>query len=60
MKIENMPCTTCKQSNGKFISVSDMRLKDLDKPYANTITATYPNHADSTDNSNLVIVKNYE
>lgn len=51
-----IPCTTKKSKNGKFCSVKEITLKDLYKPYANAVTATYFNHADSTDNSNLVIV----
>lgn len=54
--IKQIPCSTKKSKNGKFCSVAEMSLKDVGKPFANAVTATYFNHADSTDNSNLVIV----
>lgn len=53
---KQIPCSTKKSKNGKFCSVSEITLKCIGKEFANAVTATYFNHADSTDNSNLVII----
>lgn len=56
----NIPCSTCKQINGQFCSVKDIRIKQLNMEYAHAVMALYPNHAASTDNSNLVLVVEHE
>lgn len=54
----NIPCSTCKQTNGKFCAVKDITLKQFGIEFAHAICALYPNHAATTDNSNLVVVIN--
>jgi len=51
-----IPCTTSKVKNGKFVPCNEVFLTDVNKKIGGVVTATYPNHALSTDHSNAVIV----
>lgn len=52
---ENIPCTTSKAINGKFLSTDELSLNNIHKTEANTITAHYCKGIER-DNANAVIV----
>lgn len=51
-----IPCRVDKRENGTFTNCQSVGLKDLGCEISSCVTALYPNHADASDNSNLVIV----
>lgn len=39
--IELIPCNTNRSEGSKFLPISEMTLKSINKPLANTVTARY-------------------
>lgn len=54
-EIELIPCNNCKSRDGKFLSSSEMTMKNLGKELANTVCARYYKGIEG-DNADAVIV----
>jgi len=59
LKCRNYPATIRRSLNGKFLSVNDISIIDINKEIANTVLARYWKGIEA-DNSNCVIVCEYE